>query len=141
MYFKSLILALALAGPVAADVVPGSEQALNAFRAQNGQAALFVDKKLQKMAQMHADDMAKRGYFSHVSPNGKKLPDRAKKARYRFCSMAENIAEGYTSLDSVMKGWVKSQGHRANMLKSNVEGFGLAKSGKYWVMVLGRDGC
>ena len=50
--------------------------------------------------------------FSHDRPNGKdcfSLPTGL---------MAENIAEGHTTAEHVMRDWMKSSGHRANIMRS-----------------------
>lgn len=125
-----------------ADPVPGAADALNAFRAQNGQGAVALSPKLQKAAESHARDMAKRGYFAHNGPNGSTIGTRVKRSGYRYCFAAENIAKGQTSLAQVMDGWANSAGHRRNMLSDQAREFGLARAqGNIWVMVLGRPGC
>ena len=86
--------------------------------------------------------MASRDYFSHVSPNGAKPSDRARRAGYRYCLIAENIANGYPTVAQVMEGWMKSKGHRKNILLSKVTEFGLARAqDNIWVMVLAKPGC
>jgi len=128
--------------PLYAQTVPGATDALNSFRAQSNQATLTVSTKLQTMAERHARDMAKRGYFSHTGRDGSDIGDRAERVSYGYCALAENIAKGQRSLSEVMQAWAGSAGHRKNMLNAQVTEFGLARgTGDVWVMVLGRDGC
>jgi uncharacterized protein YkwD len=130
------------AQPAVAQTVPGAVEALNSFRAQSSQAALSVSTQLQTMADRHAQDMARRGYFSHTAKDGSDIADRADRVRYGYCALAENIAKGQRSLGEVMQAWADSAGHRRNMLNAQVTEFGLARGpGDVWVMVLGRDGC
>ena len=62
------------------------------------------------------------------------------------CSLSmagENVAYGYTSADAVMKGWMGSPGHRANIVKKRYRllGVGARKSESgtwYLAQVFGR---
>ncbi|SMX43219.1 CAP domain-containing protein [Maliponia aquimaris] len=134
-----------LPAPVAA--APGSAvfstssgvQALNGFRADNGLGPLVVSPALEKAARAHARDMARRGFFDHSGSDGSTVMDRARRAGYSPCYIAENIARGQRSLAEVMDGWATSPGHRRNMLSANATEFGLVRGeGDIWVMVLGR---
>src|SRR5262249_34129156 len=89
-------------------------------------------------AQVHAADMLKRNYFAHGSPEGKNVADRFQAAggsAWRLtaeniakCSCAPPVTEDYLRL--LHDGWMKSPGHRANILRKGVSyfGFGLAAS-------------
>ncbi len=130
------------------QLVPVASQAstvtdvVNAARKGKGRKAIQRSSRLDAVAASHANDMAKRGYFSHVSPNGSKPSDRARRAGYRYCLIAENIANGYPTVAQVMNGWMKSSGHRKNILLPKVTEFGLARApGDTWVMVLAKPGC
>ena len=115
---------------------------VNVQRQRNGRAPINRSTTLDRIAADHAKDMAKRGYFSHKSPDGRQLRDRAARRGYRACLMAENIAKGYSSAPQVVDGWMKSRGHRKNMLLNKVSEFGVAQAGdRIWVMVLARPGC
>ena len=128
--------------PLGAQPVTGAAEALNSYRAQSNRAALSVSTKLQTMAERHAQDMAKRGYFSHTGKDGSDIADRAERVGYGYCALAENIAKGQRSLSEVMQAWAGSAGHRRNMLNAQVTEFGLARGpDDVWVMVLGTDGC
>ncbi|MWD29550.1 CAP domain-containing protein [Aquicoccus sp. SCR17] len=136
------LLALGLAGPGMADPVPGAVRALNEFRVAQGRAPLVASPVLQQVAEGHAQDMARNGFFSHRGSNGSTIGNRARAAGYGYCFLAENIARGQRSLDEVMRGWAGSPGHRQNMLNPQAREFGLARQrGNTWVMVLGRPGC
>jgi uncharacterized protein YkwD len=70
----------------------------NEMRVKNRLLPLAYSKKLEKTAQMHAEDMVKEGFFSHINPhNGnKKTPDdRARLHGINNPSLAENIIEGF----------------------------------------------
>lgn len=125
--------------PLAAlpDPVPAAD-ALNALRAQANRPAIAEHPALQAAADAHARDMVQRGYFSHTGADGSSVGDRLRAQGYRWCYVAENIAQGQTSLAQVMDGWFFSPGHRANMISREAAAFGVARVGKTWVMVLAR---
>lgn len=131
-----LSLALVCFGTVAqADVRSLTE--INAERSANGRSVLTYDRRLEKAAQMHASDMANRGFFSHTGSDGSDVRHRLKRAGYKYCVAAENIAWGQKSRAGVMNGWMNSKGHRKNILNHKVKSVGLAEaSGGHWVMVL-----
>lgn len=98
---------------------------VNAERRQAGRKPLRADPRLDRAAQGHAEDMLRRGYFAHESPEHSTPRDRVKDAGYRPNAVAENLAAGQTSVDEVMDGWMKSPGHRTNLLGRDYEDFGL----------------
>lgn len=116
---------------------------LNAFRASQGLAALQQSAALTQAAQLHAEDMTRRGYFSHKSPggpNGNDLSARLVSGGCRTRAGAENIAQGQTSEASALVSWQGSAGHRRNMLSARYTTYGLGRSGNTWVLVLS-NGC
>ena len=112
---------------------------VNQARAQNGCQSLTEDKRLDKAAQGHSDDMSAHSYFSHTSQDGRTFVDREQQAGYPSPG-GENIAEGYTSADAVMDGWMHSDGHRRNILDCSFTtiGIGVTTTGWYWVQDFGR---
>jgi uncharacterized protein YkwD len=89
---------------------------VNAERRRAGVAALRANERLDLAAQRHAEDMLARGYFAHASPEKRTVRDRARAAGYNWWMIGENIAEGQFSVDEVMDTWMKSPGHRRNIL-------------------------
>ncbi len=73
--------------------------------------------------------MARTGTFSHTGRSGSNFVARTKAAGYAKPS-AENIAYGYRSAAQVVNGWMKSPGHRTNILncKSRTVGVGAVYS-------------
>lgn len=111
---------------------------VNKARAKQGCKPLKVATKLTTAAQRHADDMAITKVFSHTSANGRSWVTRIKKAGWTRPA-GENIARGYTSADKVMTGWMKSPGHRANILNCKFRYIGVGQNpvGQYWVQDFG----
>ena len=112
----------------------------NSERKAAGLGSLTLDSQLSKLARMKAEDMAKKGYFSHTSPTYGSAFDMMKKYGVSYRTAGENIAKGQKTPEAVMKGWMNSSGHRANILSSAYThiGVGYAKDSKgntYWVQI------
>jgi uncharacterized protein YkwD len=92
----------------------------NEARVQNGLQPLAWDPLLCKMARMHSEDMARRGYFAHETPEGLEPKDRGRLlGLLHFRVLAENIAFNKGFVDPgafAVERWLTSGGHRANIL-------------------------
>lgn len=88
----------------------------NRIRAEAKLHSLELSKKLQAAAEAHARDMADRHKMSHEGGDGSTSPGRIAAQGYRFRRCGENIAYGVRSGEEVMKGWMKSPSHKANIL-------------------------
>ena len=113
---------------------------INRQRSANSQSALTYSAEAAKVAQAKAEDMAANNYFSHTSPTYGSAFDMIKANGVSYSSAGENIAKGQTSPSSVMKAWMNSSGHRANILSSSYKSAGIGcaadSSGTlYWVQV------
>ncbi|MCA0939479.1 CAP domain-containing protein [Salipiger pacificus] len=111
---------------------------LNALRQSKGLAALSYSPVLQKVAQGHADDMARMHEMTHIGSDGSTIGERIKRRGYNLRRGAENIAETGRGLDRAMEIWTNSPPHLSNMLMEDVKEYGLARNGDYWVMVVAR---
>jgi len=70
----------------------------NEIRAKNNLTLLAYSKELENVAHMHAEDMVKQNFFSHMNPKviAKHSPnDRARQHNISNPFLAENIIEGY----------------------------------------------
>ncbi len=105
----------------------------NLERAKVGCGALRWNARLASAAQAHSTDMRDNGYFSHTSPDGRTAFDRIKAAGYSYHQAAENIAAGQPTAAAVVKAWMGSAGHRANIVNCGLKdlGVGYAKGGSY----------
>jgi uncharacterized protein YkwD len=117
------------------------------------------DERLSRIARAHSEDMARRRFFDHVNPDGKSPTDRGKAAGYECrkargsyyrVGLAENLYQGslysririkgteriydWNSPEEIAKqsvsGWMKSPGHRRNILEKDYSqtGVGIAVS-------------
>lgn len=129
---------LGVASKSGAELRSDAADATNAQRAGHC-PALRPSDRLHKAAQRHADDMAKRGYFSHTSADGRSWDARQRAAGVRSPG-GENIAYGYDSGASVVAGWMDSPGHRRNIMDCGFRkaGYGYNAAGGYWVQTFSR---
>ena len=100
-------------------------------------APLSLDHKLTEAAVNHAIDMSTNNYFSHDSPNGRKLKDRVDATKYNWRTIGENIAHGHKSGKDVVAGWIKSPGHCKNVMNPEFKNIGIGMKNNYWVQVFG----
>lgn len=168
------LLALLLAAPAIADdigyrIVPGqtgyathcSVDANEALRRINAARAagqtcgwrrmppappLHWSGALQSVATGHSDDMARRNYFDHRSPEGRTVRDRVTSGtHYKFKVLGENLAGGDRELRGAVQGWVESPHHCENLMDPQFTEVAVACVGRkgsqwgtYWTMLLGR---
>ncbi len=119
---------------------------VNAERANAGLGPLQLCGNLGTAAQRHSDDQAARSVMSHTGSNGSTMAQRVQAAGYvGWNALAENVAAGQPTVDSVVSAWMGSAGHRANLLSATYVhvGFGRATSSSgtpYWTQDFGRGG-
>ncbi|MFD4633510.1 sigma-70 family RNA polymerase sigma factor [Streptomyces sp. NPDC058284] len=114
---------------------------VNSERAKAGCGPVRSNGKLATAAAKHSADMAARDYFDHTSPDGTDPGDRITAAGYRWSTYGENIARGQQSPASVMDSWMKSPGHRANILNCDFKEMGVGihngSGGPWWTQAFG----
>lgn len=108
---------------------------VNGERAARGLKVLAFDGRLRSVARLHSEDMFKRGYFSHYSPEGLTVAGRLLNTEIDFLAAGENLAYA-PSLELAHKGLMNSEGHRANILSSDFGkvGIGVLDGGIYGKM-------
>jgi uncharacterized protein YkwD len=91
----------------------------------------------------HAVDMALHNYFEHVDLAGHTPADRVRAVGYQEKLVGENIAYGPETVEDVVRGWLDSPGHCANIMDPRFAEMGIAwapgqvgRRGLYWVQVL-----
>ncbi|MGN0143290.1 MAG: InlB B-repeat-containing protein [Roseburia sp.] len=117
---------------MAEDVV----EQVNKERKSAGLTSLQTDSTLNAIAQQRAWEIAE--YFSHTRPDcSSDCFTLYNTSGYTYRAAGENIAYGYTSAEKVMKAWMNSSGHKANILNSSYGRIGVGccyANGKYyWV--------
>ncbi|MCR5624067.1 MAG: CAP domain-containing protein [Lachnospiraceae bacterium] len=109
---------------------------VNKERAKRGKSKLKLSKDLCLAAFKRAKETSK--VFSHTRPNGKDCFTVLDKYDIEYMACGENIACGQETAEDVMKAWMHSKGHKANILsdKYNKIGVGYVHKNKgyghYW---------
>ena len=105
---------------------------VNQERSKAGLQQLKVDNTLVQLARMKSQDMIDENYFSHTSPTYGSPFDMMKSAGVKYYTAGENLA-GAGSVESAHASLMASSGHRANILNSryNHFGVGIAVGGPY----------
>jgi uncharacterized protein YkwD len=127
-------------------------ESINVERRANDREPLVWDDTLGSVARTHSEDMANRGYFKHVNPEGQTPMKRLEQAGYNKCRVVgENIFQNnlyshviterkrttydWNSMEKIaattIKGWTDSPDHRQNILQGNYtrSGVGVAIAG------------
>jgi uncharacterized protein YkwD len=109
---------------------------VNKERVERGLPALRWEAGALIVARGHSEDMTRRGYFSHVSPEGKTVGDRLNEAGIDFSLAGENLALAPT-VELVHEGLMESLGHRENILLPDYRrvAIGVIDTGVYGKMV------
>lgn len=104
----------------------------NVERNAVGLPALSWDNAIANAANVRAVEISQ--VFEHTRPDGRScftaLEEQGISNGYR----GENIAAGYTTPKAVMTGWMNSQGHRENILRSQFKRIGVG----YYIDANGR---
>ncbi|MCA9813435.1 MAG: CAP domain-containing protein [Nitrosarchaeum sp.] len=129
----------------------------NEQRRNHGVKELVLDPALSLISKHHSEDMVKRSYYSHYSPEGYEPSDRARQSNYECVKdygsyytegISENIASGwlYSSYSpnilitkyvwlnneeiasELVDGWMNSKDHRENILSVNYDSIGIGIS-------------
>ena len=104
----------------------------NAERIDIDLSSLATNDLLELAAQLKANDMAKKGYFAHETPEGYDPWYWLEQSGYNFAAAGENLAVNFTDSEDVVSAWMDSDGHRANILKNNFTQIGVATAkGEY----------
>jgi uncharacterized protein YkwD len=103
-------------------------EGINAERRAAGLPPLVASSELSRLARAYSRDMAERRFFSHSDPDGLGVVDRTTKAGISWKNVGENIARnrGFKDPAAVaVREWMKSEGHRGNVLDSRFEETGI----------------
>jgi uncharacterized protein YkwD len=102
----------------------------NSERRRHGLRRLRANRYLRRAARAHARDMVRGHYFGHVSRNGRDVVDRVAATPYGRGAFAvqENLYwwSPKRSPAAVVRAWMGSAVHRANILDGRFRQFGAA---------------
>ncbi|MFJ4539926.1 CAP domain-containing protein [Streptomyces tibetensis] len=139
------------AGSTGSDSGSGSESGgvpeaqvlalVNKERAAAGCSPVTANDRLTRAADDYSDVMASSGVMSHTGPDGSTMTTRVEAAGYQWSTLGENIARGQADAASVMKSWMNSPGHRANILNCSFKELGVGvhfgDGGPWWTQDFG----
>ncbi len=112
---------------------------VNVERADEGLSPLVLDSKLSEAARVRAEEQIE--LFGHTRPDGQSCFTVFKEYGINYSTAGENAAAGYSTPEDVVKAWMSSDGHRANILKPCFEKLGVGfvysddSYGAYWVQL------
>lgn len=98
----------------------------NQQRQKYGLEPLIEDERLNKAAYAKALNMFAENYWAHYSPSGKDPWSFINGAGYQFSYAGENLARNFYTSDEVVKAWMNSPTHKANIINSNYQNIGIA---------------
>ncbi len=114
-------------------------QLVNIERQKGGLKPLVASSLLGKGARAKSQDMVNEGYFGHTSPKYGSPFNMMKLFGIHYTSAGENIASGQRTPEAVVRAWMNSPGHRANIMSTRYGkiGVGYAYTSKgnyhhYW---------
>lgn len=100
---------------------------------------LFSEELLIKAARDHAQDMLRRHYLSHFSPEKKSVVDRVQKYQPKLkrsvgenlhmISSAQGLVDPQAITDQMLNDWMHSTSHRKNILSKNFIALGVGCAG------------
>lgn len=146
--FSAILARSVLQGQMAAVISAALVELTNGDRTQGKIGTLTVNPLLVAAAQAKANDMATKGYFAHISPNGRDSWTWFKDAGYAFSYAGENLAVNFSDSEDVEQAWMDSPTHRANILNGHFTEIGIAtavgtykgRSTTFVVQMFGRPG-
>jgi uncharacterized protein YkwD len=88
--------------------------------------ALTLSATLTRAAAVHAADMAANSFMGHRGSDGSEVGVRVRRAGYVWRSVGENVAAGQPDPESVVRAWLDSPGHCANLMGAQFREMGVA---------------
>lgn len=152
------LLALGCAAPIPVSTPPSSTppadtetaaaevvRLTNESRVRSGLRALVISPRLMEAARLHAEQMAGWQRLAHTIEGARypTMQSRLQATGYVYLNAAENVAWNQRTPGDVMRTWLNSSGHRANIMHGDLTEIGTAvayslKGEPYWIQVFGR---
>lgn len=113
---------------------------VNLERENENLSPLILDEKLNEIAKVKVNLLIKEGKLNHLAGGYKSLGEFLKTYDVDFLMAGENIARKTRTNEETMNLWLKSKGHRTNILNKNFTNIGIAKGSDengdiYWVQI------
>ena len=126
MYLAASLVIIPQSGYLAAIFATVLVDQTNDERLADNLHGLAINDTLVHVAQLKADDMAAKGYFSHNTPDGKTPWYWFDLGGYNYAAAGENLAVNFTDSKDVTSAWMRSESHRANIMNGNYTEIGIA---------------
>lgn len=126
LYLVSTLIILPKSDMFAAVLASILVEQTNERRVTESAGTLEWSPILELAAQMKANDMAEKGYFSHNTPDGKTPWYWFRLAGYDYVAAGENLAVNFVDSRDITEAWMRSPTHRANILNKNYTEIGIA---------------
>ena len=109
------------------------ERANRGVRALSGPSSLLASAAMTRAAELISN-------FSHSRPDGRSCFTALDEYMVSYWTAGENIASGQRTPESVISGWMNSDGHRRNILNSSFTQLGVGvemdnRGSLYWVQL------
>lgn len=133
--FLTVIGAQFIYNGITADLVSGKKtditiesllDSTNIERQKADLPLLTINHKLNQAASSKAQDMFKKQYWAHVSPDGVQPWKWLEEEKYYFNKAGENLAKDYSSTNAVINAWMNSVEHKKNILNPEYQDVGFA---------------
>lgn len=136
-FLNALLLAIAIGTSLTLSLTPETArlstisgptliQLTNSERTRAGLPPLRENTLLQRSASLKAQHMLQHDYFEHASPDGLSPWAWFDRANYRYLYAGENLAIDFSEAEGVVTAWMRSAGHRRNVLSDRYDEIGIA---------------
>ncbi len=98
----------------------------NNRRAQLGLPPLQPNQQLTQAAKAKAAHMIGQQYWAHTAPDGTEPWYFIKSVGYRYSNAGENLAKDFSRTESMVRAWMESPTHRANIVNPDYTEIGIA---------------
>jgi len=98
----------------------------NQERQKVGLPPLVYNERLAQAALSKGQDMFSEQYWAHTSPAGKQPWAFIKDSGYTYRAAGENLARDFSNTDDMVRAWMASPTHRANIVNAKYQEIGIA---------------
>lgn len=97
----------------------------NSERQKQNLPTLQYNSILSESATAKAKSMFSENYWAHSSPSGKSPWDFFREAGYQYSVAGENLAKDFYDTEGLIKAWMNSPTHRANIVNDKYQEIGI----------------
>lgn len=111
----------------ASSITPGEViEKTNQERASLGLPPLTLNRELTSAALAKGQHMFENQYWAHVAPDGTDPWHFIRRAEYTYQVAGENLARDFATTDEMVRAWMASPTHRANIMNPRYQEIGIA---------------